>query len=208
MTHPAITCPWCGTHYASFQSNCRNCGGPLPAPEAAGPTPAGRPAEPPPAPRPIPDSYARRLMLADGWSVAAGVFTLLGAIFTGLGGALTVALITAFVGLPFLGMGLVFLGLGGAGLAWRYRLARRTVEVLRHGTAVLGEITQVEANYSVRVNGQHPWLIGFHFPVVGRTFTGQVVTLNPPGPQLQPGQPAWVLYLPAAPEHNALFPHP
>ena len=25
-----ITCPWCGTHYLAFQSNCSNCGGALP----------------------------------------------------------------------------------------------------------------------------------------------------------------------------------
>ena len=25
-----VTCPWCGTNYLTFQSNCNNCGGALP----------------------------------------------------------------------------------------------------------------------------------------------------------------------------------
>ncbi len=28
-----ITCPWCNTSYLNFQSNCSNCGGPLPLPQ-------------------------------------------------------------------------------------------------------------------------------------------------------------------------------
>ena len=30
-----VICPWCGTNYTTFQSNCSRCGGPL-----TGPTPA------------------------------------------------------------------------------------------------------------------------------------------------------------------------
>ncbi|MGH2581874.1 MAG: hypothetical protein ACRDFQ_03135 [Anaerolineales bacterium] len=63
-----ITCPWCGTNYTSFQTNCSNCGGTLPAPTEVHP-----PAEvkrgkielqmPPAPPREISDTYARRIML-------------------------------------------------------------------------------------------------------------------------------------------------
>jgi hypothetical protein len=215
MPSGSITCPWCGTNYAAFQTNCRNCGGPLPAPDGgrqpAAPSIAGWEAElavPPPAPRPIADSYAWRLLWTDGWAIAAGVFTLLGAVFTLVGSALTLGIITAFVGLPFLGLGVLFLALGGYGLNWRYRAAQQTVNVLRHGEAARGEITGVEENYSVRVNGRHPWIITYRFQALGREHTGQVSTLNPPGSQLRPGQPACVLYLPNTPEHNALYPHP
>jgi membrane protein implicated in regulation of membrane protease activity len=207
-----ITCPWCGTHYAAFQSNCKNCGGPLPPPpaQAAAPAPereADLPAPPPP-PRPISDSYVWRLLAADGGAIVGGVFALLGAIFLIVGVPLTLAIITAFVGLPFAALGAVFGGVGGWLLVRRYEAAQKTVSVLRRGEAARGQITGVEENLSVRVNGRHPWTIKYQFQVGGRNYEGRVSTLNRPAPQLQPGQPAHVLYLPGAPELNALYPHP
>ena len=110
-----ITCPWCGTNYAAFQSNCDRCGGPLPLPaDPAASRAEGAPPTPPPAPRQVADSYAWRLLVSDGWGVVGFIFTLLGAIFTLVGGGLTLGVITAFVGLPFLLLGLVFLLGGGA----------------------------------------------------------------------------------------------
>lgn len=204
-----ITCPWCGTSYAAFQSNCRNCGGPLQAPAEG--SPAGlpeRPSAPPPPPRLIADSYAWRLLAADGWAITAGIFALLGAIFTFVGAALTIGIITAFVGIPFAGLGITFLGLGAAGLGWRYQEAQKVVTCLRLGEAVDGQIVSVDENYSVRVNGRHPWTITYQFLAGGRDYQGKVTTLNQPGPGLQPGRPACVLYLPNTPECNALYPHP
>jgi hypothetical protein len=204
-----ITCPWCGTHYAAFQSNCKNCGGPLPPPaEAAAPERAAELPAPPPPPRAISDSYVWRLLAADGWAIVAGVFALLGAIFTLVGGALTIAIITAFVGLPFAGLGVVFLGVGGLVLVRRYEAAQKTVSVLRRGEATPGRILEVRENYNVTVNNRHPWTITYQFQVDGRDYEGRVSTLNRPDPQLQPGQAAHVLYLPGAPEVNALYPHP
>ena len=29
-----VVCPWCGTNYAAFQSNCSKCGGPIQAVQA------------------------------------------------------------------------------------------------------------------------------------------------------------------------------
>jgi hypothetical protein len=60
----------------------------------------------------------------------------------------------------------------------------------------------------VRVNNQHPWNIWYQFQVQSQSFEGKVSTLNTPGPNLQPGQPATVLYAPLAPQHNSLYPHP
>ena len=108
-----ITCPWCGTNYAVFQPNCTNCGGPLPTPRENPPAGAGtvQPEEPllmpPPAPRPFSNSYTWKLLMSDGWAIAAFVFILLGGIFTVTGIGLTVAIITAFVGIPFAGLGLL-----------------------------------------------------------------------------------------------------
>jgi hypothetical protein len=209
-----ITCPWCGTNYTAFQSNCKNCGGPLPAPSEV-PTPEPRFSqpeaiypEPPPAPRAISPNYVWRLLSTDGAAIVAFVFLLLGAIFTFLGFILTVAIITAFVGLPFAGIGLILLAVGGGIGRSRYQTMQRTVEVLKTGQAAAGKIVNVEENLYVRVNQRHPWTITYQFQVGGQARQGKVTTLNVPGASLQPGKKAWVLYLPEAPEHNTLYPHP
>ena len=48
-----ITCPWCGTSYTTFRSNCKNCGGPLPPPAEATATPPPIPDLPEPPPPPL-----------------------------------------------------------------------------------------------------------------------------------------------------------
>ena len=206
-----ITCPYCGTNYQSFQPNCKNCGAPLPAgPDATltANTGEAHPAAPPPPPRPVADSYAWRLMLADGWAVVGLVFLLLGAIFTLVGAALTLGIITALVGLPFLVMGLGFLAVGGALASSRLTAARQTVRVLREGQATDGTIASVEQNLNVRVNGRNPWTITYQFRAGGQQQEGRVTTLNVPGANLQPGRTAYVLYLPQSPQYNSLYPHP
>jgi len=47
-------------------------------------------------------------MTTDGWSIAAFIFFLIGAIFGMIGLGLTVGIVTAFVGIPFLLLGIVF----------------------------------------------------------------------------------------------------
>jgi hypothetical protein len=209
-----VTCPWCGTNYAAFQSNCDKCGGPLPAPyeQGAAYSPAsagdGSLPTPPPPPRPVANSYAWRLLMSDGWGIVGFIFVLIGAIFTVVGAALTVGIITALVGIPFLVLGLLLLAGGGALASLRYQAAARTVGVLRVGQAVAGQIVRVEANVHVRVNNRHPWVISYQFRVQERDYAGHVTTLNLPGGGLQPGQRACVLYLPQAPQHNTIYPHP
>jgi hypothetical protein len=209
-----ITCPWCGTNYETFLSNCRNCGGPISIPSmdgAAGPQgvlPPGRLQLPPPPPRPIANRYVWRLLASDGWAIAAFVLLLLGLIFSLVGMGLTAGIVTAFVGIPFTGLGSLLLGAGLIMGGWRYADAQQVVEVLRVGEAVEGQITQVEENLHVRVDMRHPWLIRYQFRRDGQVYAGQVSTLNPPGAALQPGQPAYVLYLPKSPQRNVLYPHP
>lgn len=204
------TCPWCGTTFPEFAPNCKNCGGPLDSPQKA------RhyfdedlpPAEPPPAPRPISDSYARKILLADGTAVASGIFILLGGIFSILGLILTVIVITAFIGLPFFLIGIIFLGIGVPVLMDRYNKARKTVQVLRDGDSTIGEIKSVEVNSNVRVNRQHPWTISYCYQVAGKEYEGQVSSFNAPGPLLTAGRRASILYLLASPEVSSLYPHP
>ncbi len=204
-----ITCPYCGTSYSAFQPNCSNCGAPL---QAVGEVIPGASEDnipiPPSPPRPISDRYAYRLLSTEGWSVSALVFTILGIIFTLLGAALTLAIVTAFVGIPFLALGLVFLGGGAAVLFWRYQEARKLVNVLRMGEATRGQVMDVHENYNVRVNGRNPWVIKYQFQANGQNYEGKVTTLNQPGPELQTGKPVCILYLPASPNFNSLYPHP
>lgn len=201
-----ITCPWCGTNYAAFQPNCKNCGGPLPLPSKPGAIdPAETPA-PPPAPRPIANSYAWKLVFSDGWFITGMVFGILGVVFSCVG--LGLVFVFLLLGAIFVLLGVPFLGAGVAALAWRYQRARKTVQVLQVGAAARGEIVAVEQNYNVEVNGRHPWKITYRFQAMGRSLDGEVTTLNVPGPQLQPGRTIWALYLPEAPENNVIYPHP
>lgn len=207
-----IVCPWCGTNYTTFQSNCRNCGGAIPAPieapAAVGPRRQIRLQMPPSPPREISPNYAWRLLAQDAWVISAAIFALLGGIFTVVGGGLTIGIITAFVGIPFLGLGLLFL-LGGVGIIyWRYQIADKAANVLKLGQATQGEITALEPNYSVRVNGRTPWNIKYKFTLDGKDYEGSVGTLNHPGYELQEGSAAVILYLPDKPENNQLYPHP
>ncbi len=205
-----ITCPWCGTNYATFQSTCNHCGGPLPLPEEKVSLETDEILPSPPlAPRPISDSYTWRLMASDGGAIVAFVFLILGLVFTFVGVVLAVALGRVFVvGVPFTILGPLFLITGVALGAWRYSDAHQVVHVLREGQATEGQIVDVKENYRVRVNNRYPWIIRYQFRLDGRTFEGQVSTLNTPGAGLQTGRKARVLYLPNAPKHNVLYPHP
>lgn len=204
-----ITCPWCGTNYTTFQSNCDNCGGSLSLPARISPIPSGEnlPA-PPPAPRNVPRNYARRILFTDGWAIVAGIFSLLGVIFGLVGAVLTVPVVTVFVGLPFVGLGVLFLAAGIPVLFWRYRNAQGTVDVLKVGEAALGEVVSVYQNYHVRVNGRYPWTIVYRFEVNGRGYEGKVTTLSRPDLKQQPGKPVYALYLRNNPEQNTIYPNP
>jgi hypothetical protein len=69
-----ITCPGCGTHYATFQPACENYRESLPFPAKRFPQPTAEGISvPPPAPRDVPCNYAWPILLTDGWVVAGGV---------------------------------------------------------------------------------------------------------------------------------------
>jgi hypothetical protein len=199
-----IACPWCGTNYTTFRSNCRNCGGPLPPPaeETAAPPPFSDVLEPPPAPRDFKNSFAWRKLLSDGWAIAAGVFALIGSIFTLIG----IPLILVVVGIVFVPLGLLFLSAGIPILIWRYQKAQQMLNVLRMGEPVLGAIVDITENIAVEVNGRHPWTITYGFEVNGQKYEGRTTTLRPVGFTHQVGQPVYVLYLPDDPTQNTIYP--
>jgi hypothetical protein len=146
-----VTCPWCGTTYATFQTNCSNCGGALPAPvpqpdratvqdnspSDTWPNPYSLPTAPLP-PRQVPENYVWRRLLADAGGIVGLVFTLIGSIFSLVGCGLIAAAATAPVGVIFAPLGGMFL-IGGMGLlAWRYNAVAKTLYVLRDGQMVRG----------------------------------------------------------------------
>jgi hypothetical protein len=129
-------------------------------------------------------------------------------IFAFVGIALTLGIVTAFVGLPFAGLGLLFLSGGGALLIWRYGQAQATVELLREGEAALGEIVEIYQNYQVQINGRYPWTLAYRYEVEGREYDGRVTTLTRPDLRQQPGVTAYVLYAQDDPQQSTVYPHP
>ncbi len=205
-----ITCPWCGTKYRTFQSNCSNCGGPIErSDEENHPSVSSENLRMPPAlPRSISRNYVWRLVFTDGWGVAAMIFSFIGATFGLVGLGLTSNVLNAVVGLPFLLIGIAFFGSGVGVLIWRYQVSQMVVSVLREGEAAIGEITDVDENYSVTINGQHPWIIKYQFQVNGLQYEGKTTTLSKPAKQLQAGKAAYVLYLPNITKWSSIYPHP
>jgi hypothetical protein len=205
-----IICPWCGTNYLTFQTNCDNCGGPLQAVDEKNDpsTQSENLLAPPSIPRPISEKYVWRILSSDGWWIASLVLGFLGFIFSLIGVGLTLGIITAFVGIPFLIIGLVLLGIGGSEFVRRYQNARKVVTVLREGETTQGQIVEIQEDYSVRVNGRYPWRIRYQFQADGQDYEGTVTTFNQPGQELQAGKTVYVLYLPIAPKWNSIYPHP
>lgn len=205
-----IICPWCGTNYLTFQTNCKNCGGPLQAvDETTGLSDQTQNIPTPPSPpRAISDRYVWRLLFSDSWGIAALILGFMGVIFSFLGVVLTIGIVTAFVGIPFLLIGIVFLGISVGVFIWRRQETRKVVNVLREGEATHGQIVDLKENYAVSINGRYPWVIRYQFRVNGQDYEGKVTTMNQPGPQLQAGKGVCVLYLPTSPEWNSIYPHP
>ncbi len=209
-----ITCPWCGTNYETFQSNCNNCGGPLPHPvphptPATDQSPAPPPVEtlePPPPPRSFRSSYLWRQVMTDAGAIVGAVFAFIGILFGCIGVAMIISLVGAVIGVVFAGLGGIFALIGIPLVVWRYNEAQQTLNVLRIGQATLGEVTDVYENLNVEVNGRHPWTIAYRFEVEGWTHDGKTRTLRTPGLTHQPGQPVHVLYLPSNPDRNTIYP--
>lgn len=147
-------------------------------------------------------------MLGSGWGGAAAIFAFIGGIFFFVGLLLTALVVTAFVGIPFIGMGAIFGAGGSIVLKTQYDKARKTVEVLKHGHDTEGLVTEVEQNFMVRINGRNPFNIGYEYTVGGQRFTGSAQTLQNPLSVFRPGGRAWVLYAPGSPETSTLYPHP
>jgi hypothetical protein len=138
-----ITCGWCHTNYAHWQTNCDNCGGPLPPPPGMDPGP-----KPPETPRKLPSGFAFRVK----WSrnvmvIIGGIFFLVGALML----SATLAAKTWIALFPsFFCVGGFFMFLNGR------KTAVGILHAFRHGTAVAGQITEVSVDTTQSINNRHP----------------------------------------------------
>lgn len=210
-----VTCPWCGSNYLDFQTNCRNYGGPLPlpentSPEAISPWPTDLPPPRPPAPpRAISKRFAWKLLAISGVGITGMVFIFLGITF-GLSGIFIMIFgpVVFLLGLIFALLGSVFVVLGGFLFVFGYRRAYQVVQVLRQGHETTGHIHEIRQDLSVTIQNNHPYITSYEFEVMGQVYHGRVNSINPPIPQYFPGAPATILFLPENPQVNALYPHP
>jgi len=183
-------------------TNCRNCGGPLPAPPRA--TGFVRAERPPDPPRTLPSGYPLRITLT------SNVFVIIGIVFTLVSVPFSLAFLGAGLAEPevmwgALG-GLVFGAVGLPMLIFGLRRARRKLDALRHGVVADGMILGVTLNTSTTINGQHPWRIDYVFdgpegPVEGRAESWDLMT-----GQLEQGEPVWVVWVRGDPSRNAIWP--
>jgi membrane protein implicated in regulation of membrane protease activity len=204
-----ITCPWCGTNYTSFQPNCHNCGGSLPLPPEVTITPSARSlVAPSPPPREVPRRALWHIMSSDYWADVGLILSLFGLVFALISIPVAVSLVTTCVGLPFLGLGLLLLCVGIAVLVGRCSMAQQTVEVLRQGEGVVGEIVSVVQNYQVSVNGRHPWTVEYDYEVEGRRYGAEVNTLSRPDLSKEPGSRVYVLFMRDDPSQSTIYPSP
>ncbi len=204
-----IQCPWCGTNYTSFQSNCSNCGGALPLPsETEEDSDQPQITIPPLAPREAPRDYLWRILSADPIALTGAIFLLIGVIFGGVGIVLTAAIITIFIGIPFAFIGVLMTAIGLVLILGRYQQAKRLETVYRDGQAILGEISAVHPNLNLRVHGRQPWTIEYHFETSGQEFYGKASSLMKPDLAQQPGKPVYVLFAPEDPAMSILYPIP
>lgn len=202
-----ITCPWCGTNYLEFQSNCSNCGGILPVPEKRT-TKTGIEIQipsPPLAPREVPKGYLWQVMKSEVTPLIGGIFAPLGMVFGVIGCVLLFVFLP--VGLPFTLIGVVFTSIGIPLFIVGYNKAQQTVQVLQNGETAEGEIIDVYQDQTLSVNGRHPWVVEYEFTIQDEVYVSKMRSLERRLPDhLQVDAPAYVLFSPDDPKVNTLFP--
>ncbi|MBN1150407.1 hypothetical protein JXA84_04195 [candidate division WOR-3 bacterium] len=205
-----MTCPWCGTIETETRTNCKNCGGPLPVLRTVF---IDEDEEflfdpPPLPPRQISDSYVKKIAASNALFIMSFVFSIVGGCFGLVGFILTILLITAVIGIPFLILGTVILVFGIFTLKNQYELAKEKVNVLRIGEATEGKIASYEENKNITVNKKHPKIIKYEFFLNYIKYTGEITTYKDLSHLYYEGKKVWILYMPENPEKNTLYPHP
>ncbi|MHB8875931.1 MAG: hypothetical protein ACYC8T_19760 [Myxococcaceae bacterium] len=175
----AVQCGWCAAANRRDQVDvCANCGGPLPS------LPGGHPGpRPPPTPRGLPPGYRTRVLYWRNVNVMLGIVC-------------TVLFFWTVV-FPAIGIPLWVIG---------RRRARRTLAALVFGTPTRGRVTAVELDLNQAIRGRHPWLIDYDFDTETGVAHGQCEAWDPSNARRSPGDAIWVVFTPALPGQNALWP--
>ncbi len=188
------SCPWCTTTYVNWQSQCKQCGGPLPPPPGMR---LGDP--PPPAPRKLPGTYVKRVRWTEN------IATLVGMGFTGVGLLMAVPMLVNKLWLPALFPGFFLLG-GVSMFRHGWKTAAGRLRAFGQGKAVQGRIERVSMDTTQQINGRHPWRVVYHFTIGDQWHEGQITTFDSTASLRSSGQPVWVLYNEADPTENAIYP--
>ena len=134
-----LECPWCKTFNKVInETNCKNCGGPLPAipTDNSGLDKGNPPGNPP---RIIPQVYVRKLKYRN-------IHFLIGIFFT-------VPFFWTIL-FPIIGIFLMRYGL---------KNAKQKLAALEYGVKTEGVLVDIYKDTSQTVNGKHPWLLEYEF---------------------------------------------
>lgn len=174
-----VECGWCGaSNRRDLHESCVHCGGPLPA------LPSGHPGpRPPDPPRALPPGYANRVRYWKNVEVIIGIVFTIPFFWT---------LLFPAVGIP--------LWISGA------RRARRQLGALRDGAATRGRITGVSVDENKSINEKHPWKIAYTFDTPDATLPGSCEAWDPVSARRSAGDALWVVYDPADPRSNSIWP--
>lgn len=182
MTGPTLPCGWCGTSNRDLSNtNCVNCGGPLPPPPTLPRDELG--VEPPPVPRVIPAPYRRRVLYWKNVNVIIGM-------------AFTIVFCWSII-FPIIGIPLWYFGRKKA-------LAR--LEALERGQAAPARLVSVRLDSSIQMNGRSPWKILYTFDTAQGIKEGWVHAWEALHSRREEGEAFWVVYLPDDPDRNTPWP--
>ncbi len=179
-----LDCPWCGTvNKVTTETNCVNCGGPLPAvPHNNDGLDKGLPPGNPP--REIPKVYIKKLKYRN-------TMFLIGFFFT--------VLFFWTIIFPIIGILLMRAGL---------KTANRKLMALQNGIKAEGVLNEIRKDTSETVNGRHPWLLEYEFTTKSGDIISAVKTgaWNKNNRYRKPNDRLWVVYMEDNPDINAIWP--
>lgn len=168
-----------------------------PRSEPPGPMP-----EPPPRPMPpgVTGAPGGGFLLVFG-SIFAGVALVF--VVTGL--AITVTTGDSG-GLVMAGVPLVHLGIGVAAIWYGLHSRHRRRDLAVRGVATVADVAQVGRDPMVKINGQNPFKLEYHFKIDGETYTGKRRSMNRAMTAHIPDDSIWVVYDPDDPSRNMEWP--
>ena len=184
QTSIQLECPWCKTvNKVIDETNCKNCGGPLPAiaHNNEGLDKGKAPGNPP---RNIPNVYIKKLKYRN-------IYFILGFFFT-------VPFFWTVI-FPIIGIFMMRHGL---------KSANQKLAALEKGIKAEGVLMEIYKDTSTTVNGKHPWKLEYEF----KTQSGKLVYATKTGAwnsnnrYRKINDRLWIVYLSENPEISAIWP--